>query len=222
MPAPAPKRVRSAAPTKASARLRRHFRLEAQSNGEIIACFDGYSVGLGTFSAAAADRAKELRAGLPLSSISSVSRNIDKEMGLLVRRLARHGLLEYRLPGSQNDEDQVVIEPQLADYWPQAPKLGEADIIVLSRFAYMRRRGSELVLESPRASALFRICDPTIAAAIALLATPQPIKRLRRQKDFPGLELLALLVDCQILFKIDAGGAGLRPEEGDEIGRAHV
>jgi SagB-type dehydrogenase family enzyme len=124
--------------------------------------------------------------------------------------------LEYRLPGSQNDEDRVVIEPQLADYWPQPPKLGEADVIVLSRFAYMRRRGSELVLESPRASALFRICDPTIAAAIALLATPQPIKRLRRQKDFPGLELLALLVDCQILFKIDAAGTGLRPEEGDD------
>ena len=34
--------------------------------------------------------------------------------------------------------------------------------------------------------------------------TPQQIKRLRRQDGFPGLELLALLVDCQILFKIDA------------------
>jgi SagB-type dehydrogenase family enzyme len=124
--------------------------------------------------------------------------------------------LEYRLPGALNDEDQVVIEPQLADYWPQAPQLGDDDVIVLSRFAYMRRRGSELVLESPRASALFRICDPTIAAVIAFLATPQPIKRLRRQKDFPGLELLALLVDCQILFKIDAAGTGLRPEEGDD------
>ncbi len=135
----------------------------------------------------------------------------------MVRRLARHGLLEYRLPGSQNDKDQVVIEPQLGDYWPQAPRLGDADVIVLSRFAYMRRRGSELVLESPRSRALFRICDPSLATTIAILATPQPIKQLRRQKDFPGLELLALLVDCQILFKIDAaGGAGLRPEEGDD------
>ena len=200
-----------------SARLNRHVTLEAQADGKIAACFGGGSVSMGIFSAGTAKRVQELRQGLPLASLASGNRNSDKEIDLLVRRLARHGLLEYRLPGSQNDEDQVVIEPQLADYWPQAPQLGEADVIVLSRFAYMRRRGSELVLESPRASALFRICDPGIAAAIAILATPQSIKQLRRQKDFPGLELLALLVDCQILFKIAAAGsAGLRPEEGDD------
>ena len=216
MPAPAPKRVRSAAPTKASARLRRHFRLEAQSNGEIIACFDGYSVGLGTFSAAAADRAKELRIGLPLSSISSVRRNIDKEIGLLSQRLARHGLLEYRLGRSRNSEDLVVIEPQVADYWPQAPQLGNAEALVLSRFAFMRRRGNDMVVESPRADALFKICDPKIAAAIAMLSTPQQIKALRQQEGFPGVELFALLLDCQILFKVGAGGeSGLRLAEGD-------
>ena len=215
MPAPAPKRVRSAAPAKASARLRRRIRLEAQANGDIIACFDGYSVGLGTFSAAAADRAKELRIGLPLSSISSVRRNIDKEMGLLVRRLARHGLLEYRLGRSRNSEDLVVIEPQVPDYWPQAPQLGNAEALVLSRFAFMRRRGAEMVVESPRAGALFKICDPKIAVTIARLSTPQQIKALRRQEGFPGVELLALLLDCQILFKVGAGESGLRPAEGD-------
>ena len=215
MPAPAPKRVRSVAPAKASARLRRRIRLEAQANGDIIACFDGYSVGLGTFSAAAADRAKELRIGLPLSSISSVRRNIDKEMGLLVRRLARHGLLEYRLGRSRNSEDLVVIEPQVPDYWPQAPQLGNAEALVLSRFAFMRRRGAEMVVESPRAGALFKICDPKIAVTIARLSTPQQIKALRHQEGFPGVELLALLLDCQILFKVGAGESGLRPAEGD-------
>jgi SagB-type dehydrogenase family enzyme len=74
-----------------------------------------------------------------------------------------------------------------------------------------------MVLESPRADALFKICDPKIAAALAVLAHPQPIKKLRRQDGFPGLQLLALLVDCQILFKIDAAGkSGLRPDEGDD------
>jgi SagB-type dehydrogenase family enzyme len=212
--APAPKRVLSAAPTKASARLRRRIRLEAQANGEIIACFDGHSVGLGTFSAAATDRAKELHVGLPLSSISSTRRNIDKEIALLVRRLAGHGLLEYRL--GRNGEDLVVIEPQVADYWPQARQLGNAEALVLSRFAFMRRRGAEMVLESPRASALFKICDPKIAAAIAMLSTPRQIKQLRQQEGFPGVELLALLLDCQILFKVGAAGeSGLRPAEGD-------
>jgi SagB-type dehydrogenase family enzyme len=204
-------------PPTISARLNGHVTLEARADGEIAASFDGYSVGLGKFSAGVADRAQDLRMGLPLASLASGGRNIDREIDLLVRRLARHGLLEYRLRGSQNDEDQVVIEPQLADYWPQTPQLGNADVIVLSRFAYMRRRGSEMVLESPRAGALFRICDPKIATTIAILSTPQHIKQLRRQDGFPGVELLALLVDCQILFKIDAaGGGGLRPDEGDD------
>jgi SagB-type dehydrogenase family enzyme len=97
------------------------------------------------------------------------------------------------------------------------PRLGNADVLVLSRFAYMRRRGNEIVLESPRAGALFKICNPKIAATIAILSTPRQIRWLRRQDGFAGIELLALLVDCQILFKIDADSdSGLRPAEGDD------
>ena len=206
--------MRPDAPTNVSARLRDHVRLDARANGEIVASFDGYSDGFGTFSAGVVNRAQELRIGLPLSSFASNRRSIDKEMGRLVQRLARRGLLEYSLARSRDGEDLVVIEPQVPDYWPQAPQLGNADALVLSRFAYMRRRGDEMVLESPRAGALFRICDPQIATAIAVLSAPQQIKRLRRQEGFPGVELLALLLDCQILFKVDAPG-GLRLGEGD-------
>jgi hypothetical protein len=208
--------VRPAAPPTVSARLRGHVRLEARGNGEIVAGSDGYSVGLGTFSAGTADRAQELRIGLPLSSFASDSRNFDKEIGLLVRRLARRGLLEFALGHSRNREDLVVIEPQVPDYWPQAPELGNADAVVLSRFAYMRRRGDGMVLESSRAGALFKICNPKVVAALAMLSTPQQIKQLRRQDGFPGVELLALLLDCQVLFKVDAAGeSGLRLAEGD-------
>jgi SagB-type dehydrogenase family enzyme len=208
---------RRAAPPTISARLSGHVTLEARANGEIAACFDGYSVGLGTFSAGAAERAQDLRVGLPLASFASGGREIDKEIRLLVRRLARHGLLEYRVARSRNDDDQIIIQPQAPDYWPRTPQLGNADVLVLSRFAYLRRRGNEMVLESPRAGALFKICDPKIATAIAMLSSPQQIKQLRRQDGFPGVELLALLVDCQILFKIDAASqSGLRPAEGDD------
>ena len=207
--------MRPPAPATVSARLRGHVRLDAHANGEIVAGFNGYSVGLGTFGASAVGRAQELRIGLPLRSFAPGNRNIDKEIGLLVQRLAGHGLLEYRLGRSRNGEDLVVIEPQVADYWPQAPELGNADALVLSRFAYMRRRGAEMVLESPRAGALFRISGPKTAAAIAMLSTPQQIKHLRRQDVFPGVELLALLLDCQILFKVGAGESGLRLDEGD-------
>jgi SagB-type dehydrogenase family enzyme len=215
--APGTKRGRQGLPATLSARLGGHVTLEAHSDGNIAACFDGHSVGLGKFSAGAADRAQDLRMGLPLGSFASDGPNIGKEIDRLVRQLAGRGLLEYRLGRSRNGEDQVVIEPQVPDYWPRAPQLGNADVIVLSRFAYMRRRGNEMVLESPRAGALFKICDPKIATAMAMLSAPQPIKRLRRQDGFPGVELLALLVDCQILFKIDpARDSGLRPAEGND------
>jgi len=75
---------------------------------------------------------------------------------------------------------------------------------------------NDVVLESPRAGALFRICDPKIAAALVMLSTPQQLKKFRRQDGFPGGELLALLVDCGILFKVDAAGDGLRATEGDD------
>jgi SagB-type dehydrogenase family enzyme len=183
---------------------------------EIVACFNNHSVALGKFSAGAADRAQELRVGLPLSSFESDGRSIDKEIHLLVRRLAGHGLLEYRLGHSRNGEDLVIIEPLVPDYWPRMPQLRDADALVLSRFAYMRRRGNEMVLESPRASALFRICNPKIATALAILSTPQQIEKLHRQDGFPGVELLALLVDCQILFKTGAASdRGPRLAEGN-------
>ncbi|MGO9947130.1 MAG: hypothetical protein ACLPWG_09805 [Steroidobacteraceae bacterium] len=187
-----------------------------RAGGTIAACFGGHSIGLGTFSAAAADRAQTLRTGLPLASFVSGGRSVDREIDRLVRRLAHHGLLEYRLERARSGEDLAVIEPQLPDYWPRTPQLRNTDILVLSRFAYMRRRANELVLESPRGSALFKICDPRIAAIVAMLSTPQHVKQLRRQAGFAGDELLALLLDCQILFKVAAAGeSGLRPAEGD-------
>ena len=198
-----------------SARLSGHFRLETQPDGTILACFEDHSLALGKFSAAAVERAQDLRTGLPLASFARQSKVVDQEIDLLVRRLARSGLLEYRL--GDPEHDKIVIEPQVPDYWPRTPKLGAGETIVLSRFAYLRRRGDEMVLESPRSGALFRIGDPKVAAALASLASPQKISRLRRQDGFPGTELLALLVDCQILFRIEAGSPhGLRAAEGDD------
>ena len=214
MRAPRKKSGQRAAATL-SARLLSHVTLQAQAGGGIVARFDDVSLGLGRFSAQAAERAKELSAGLPLRAFTSGDRETDKEIHVLVRRLAGRGLIEYHLGRSRN-EDLVVVEPQLPDYWPRVSPIDNADTLVLSRFAYMRRRANEMVLESPRAGALFRICDPKIAAALVALSTPQQVKQLRRQKDFVGHELLGLLVDCQILFRIDAGNDGLRPDEGDD------
>jgi len=213
--APEPKRVRRTVPAHLAARLRGHVTLEAHASGELFAYVDGYPVSMGRFSAGAAERARELRKGLPFASFSESGRKIEKEVALLVRRLAESGFLDYCLSRAGKGEDLVVIEPQVQGYWPCMPQIGAADRLVLSRLAYLRRRGSELVLESPHAGALFKICDPKIASALAMLSMPRQIKELRRQDDFPSPELLALLLDCGILFKADAGSNGLRMEEGD-------
>jgi SagB-type dehydrogenase family enzyme len=214
--APGKSKRRTTAPIL-SARLSGLISLEAQADGTIAARFDGYSVGLGTYSVGAWQRAQDLRTGLPLRSFGPDGSAVDKEIDLLVHRLARSGLLEYRLAGTDDKNDQVIIEPQVPEYWPRTPKLGDADMVVLSRFAYLRRRGNEMVLESPRAGALFRIGDPKVAAALAQLSTAQPIKKFRRQDGFPGIAILALLLDCQMLLKVDrAGGDGLRATEGDD------
>jgi SagB-type dehydrogenase family enzyme len=209
------KRGRGGAPATLSARLVDHVTLAVDPNGKATVAIDGHALGLGTLSSAAAGRVQDLRTGLPLASFASARRGGDKEIDQLVRRLARIGLVEYGLRRPRGGE-QVVIEPQQPDYWPHTPPLRDSDVLVLSRFAYLRRRADELVLESPRAGALFRIRDAKIATLLATLSAPQQIRRLRQQSGFPGVELLALLVDCQILFKTGAAGdKGLRAEEGD-------
>jgi SagB-type dehydrogenase family enzyme len=199
-----------------SARLSAHVTLEAQADGKVFAAFGGYRVDLGTFSPNAAGRAQDLRIGIPLTSLASSRRDIDQELYHLVHRLARRGLLEYPLRRARSKEDDLVVEPQVADYWPGSPPLDNDDVLVLSRFAFLRRRGDAMVLESPRASALLRICNPQIATALARLSVPQQVKRFRQQEGFPGIELLALLLDCQILFKVERSDErSLRTSEGD-------
>ena len=210
------KRGRGTVPATLCARVVDHVVLQADRNGRVAASIEGRALGLGTLSPGAVKRAQDLRKGLRLAAFASGRRTSDQEIDRLVRRLARHGLVEYCLRGSRGGE-QVVIEPQLPDYWPQTQPLRESDALVLSRFAYLRRRADAMVLESPRAGALLRIRDPRVAAALATLSTPQRIGRLRRQAGFPGVELLALLVDCQMLFKTGAAGdEGLRAVEGDD------
>jgi SagB-type dehydrogenase family enzyme len=206
--------ARKAAPVIA-ARLKGRLSLHMQADGSIAAGLGGYSVNLGQFSAAAIERAAGLATGLPLAFLAGKSA-LARQVLVLVQRLARHGLVEYRLFSPHDGRDLAVVEPQVADYWPQRAKLRDSDTIVLSRFAYLRRRDNEMVLESPRAGALFRICDPAIAASLAALSRPRKIGELRRRAAFLSLDLLGLLLHCQVLIKLTAkDGDGLRVNEGD-------
>jgi SagB-type dehydrogenase family enzyme len=213
---PKKKSVGRAAPENLSARLSAHVALDVQPSGEIVAFFNGLSLGLGKVSAATAKRVQALRTGLPLSSLAAAEQNSNKELSLFARRLARLGLLEYAAGRLKGGKDPIIIEPQVPDYWPQTPPLRDTDVLVLSRFAYMRRRANEMILESPRAGALFKISDPKVAATLAKLSSPQQVRQLRREAGFLGLKVLGLFVDSHILFKVGtAGDQGLRSTEGD-------
>ena len=209
------RRQRKTAAAGLHARLNEQVTLEADAAGNVTAGLDGQVLERRNLGARAAKRALALRTGLPVRSLASPRGAIDNEVALLVRRLARRGLLEYGLSRTNGRGDLVAIEPQIEDYWPQTAKLGANDTVALSRFAYLRRRGTDLVLEAPRAPALFRIDDPKTVAAITGLSRPQRIADLRRRRGFVGLELLGLLLDCNIIFKVAAGSEGLRSSEGD-------
>jgi SagB-type dehydrogenase family enzyme len=215
---PRKKRLRRPSPAILAARLNSRVTIERRPGGDVVASFNGMSLPLGQFGAAAGERARELKAGLPLATLAASRKTIDKELALLVRRLAARGLVEFRLsqPGrGRSDHDLVIIEPQAADYWPRPLPVRDNDTLALSRFAYLRRRAEDMVLESPRARALFRICDPVIAAAMAAFATPQQIGEIRNASGFPPIEFLGLLLDCGILFKTRANEGGARNAEGD-------
>lgn len=218
MRTPGTKSKQGAAAPALAARLAGWARVEAQASGAVVSVFQDESAHLGKFGAGALQCLQQLRTGVALASVAPGSPNLDKEIELLVRRLALFGLLEYGFGRPDNAvEDLIVIEPQVAGYWPKTPQLADTDVLALSRFAYLHRRGNEMVLESPRADALFRICDARLASLIASLSVPQQVKQLRRQDGFPGIEFLALLVDCQMAFKANpAGESNPRLEEGDQ------
>ncbi len=164
----------------------------------------------GKFGADVTARAADFETGVAFDG------DADAEISELVRRLALYGLVEYRLARAPGDPDLIVIEPQMRDYAPRMVEIDEDRALTLSRFAYMRRRGADLVLESPRASALFRLCDPSVTAMIAHLSAARNVRELRGSADFPGVELLALLLDGQILFVPGRDAdQGLRAAEGD-------
>jgi len=207
--------ARKAATLTLLARVNDQVTLEVYASGKVGAYVDGYAIELGNISAGSVTRAKGFAEGLAVASFSPARKPADKEIELLGRRLARSGFLEYRLMPPRGSA-LAAIEPQIPGYWPEIAELGNSDTVALSRFAYLRRRGNDLVLESPRAPALFRFTDPKLAAAILTLSMPQKVSALRHEKNFVGLALLGLLVECDLLFKVDPKRDGLRVGEGDE------
>jgi SagB-type dehydrogenase family enzyme len=195
------------------ARLTPGVELKVGADGQLAAFFDDNSVPFDASGAAAARAAAALVEGLPLAPSEPGDAAARNEVEKLVRRLSIHGLVEYRL--ARDGVDIVVVEPQMRDYAPRFAPVDEMRPLALSRFAYLRRRGADMVIESPRAGALFRLCDAEVAALIAGLAAPRTFGELVTAPGWRGVELLSLLIACDILFAPGSSDRGLRAAEGD-------
>ncbi|MEK4035776.1 SagB family peptide dehydrogenase [Methylocystis sp. IM3] len=204
-----------AAPARLFARLNPGVSLKEGAGGVLSALFDGQTLLLGRFSATALRGADALATGLPLSSAREGEAPEEKELRALVERLALHGLVEYRLARAPDGPDLVTIEPQMRDYRPNIEKLHEMRRYILSRFATLRRRGEDMVLESPLSGAAIRLGDGGAIGAVARLSKPTSLAELSADSGFPGEAFLGLLVDCKMAFTPDPG-KGLRASEGDE------
>jgi SagB-type dehydrogenase family enzyme len=196
------------------ARLTPGVKLQAGADGQLAAAFDDRSVPLGTFGAEAAQAAAALVDGLPFALSATGDAAAQTDVEKLVGRLAVFGLVEYRLV--RDGVDIVIVEQQMRDYAPRFAPIDETGALVLSRFAYLRRRGADMVIESPRGGAVFRLCDAEVAALIARLAVPQTLGELVTAPGWRGIELLSLLLACDILFVPGNAERGLRAAEGDD------
>ncbi len=202
-----------------AARLSAHVALEPQADGNILAASTAIRSRLGNFSPAAAERAQRLRDGLPLASFSARRSAVDKEIDLPGPALARaafwntgSGLQKAAVIKSSSNRRCLITGRKL-----QTSRAGER--IVLSRFAYLRRRGDEMVLESPRAGGVVSDCRSACRGRAHLGSPPRStIGNLRRQDGFPGRRVArACCWIAGMLFRIEpTGSEGLRADEGDD------
>ncbi|HET6879347.1 MAG TPA: SagB family peptide dehydrogenase [Pirellulales bacterium] len=85
-------------------------------------------------------------------------------------------------------------EPLATDRKRHSNRPGAA--YVLSRFTYLHRDGSEMVIESPLAHARIILHDPLAAAVVVALAAPATIEELGRYACEMPVDAVAALVDA--------------------------
>jgi SagB-type dehydrogenase family enzyme len=108
-------------------------------------------------------------------------------------RCRRARLLRYAV--LDGGETVLEIEPMTADE-PAPASLPEGARVQLSRFAYCRRAGDALVLESPLAAVRVRLPGPQGAAVIGALARPCPVGAL------PGVGAAAAQTALELLVGV--------------------
>lgn len=125
----------------------------------------------------------------------------------LLNRLEQRGMLSYTL--RQDDQPLATLEPMTTTFHRVALDAA-APGYRLSRFAWLRRVGNAVLVESSLGQARVRLQDERLAAALGALAHPQTVGALAA--TLPGLTpdtltgFLTLLASAQAIFPCDAHG----------------
>lgn len=134
-----------------------------------------------------------------------------------VKELGRRGLVERSLCIGDTRLATLVLfgEPLTNGHAPRRSRRPTARH-VLSRFAYLRRQGVDMVVESPLAHARVILHEPALVAVIAALATPATAAQLGQYAaDIPAAavaRLVELLVENQMMETVDNDGSQQAPD----------
>ena len=119
-----------------------------------------------------------------------------------LQSLARRGLLQISVVVDKNPI--ATLEP-MSDEFLFEPKTGPRDgTYVLSRFAYLRRDGSDFLLESPRSLARLVIHEPSVMAFMESIRLP--MKSENAGTDDLKRSLLSLFIDAAMVTEVTPDG----------------
>ncbi len=191
------------------ARLRPEVSLCSTANG-LSALFDGRSLMLGAPSGRAQKSLLSLARGLAFGAISDKKSPVAAEILAVVRQLARSGLLEYaHIAAGSPTRDVLVIRPQTAEYWPDPPPVARDCRLILSRFAFIRRRQSQIIVESPLSTATFCLAHPSVGQALLSLARPLRVRDLISSCDGAiDRRIIGLLAGANVLCAVEGREPG--------------
>jgi SagB-type dehydrogenase family enzyme len=149
-----------------------------------------------------------LREGPLVHGPSELSAEQSARLDTELSRLAGQRLIELSCRSEEDVLMTGILTTQLAaiDFSP----VGDEHTVRLSRFAYARRWGDNLVVESPRSGARVTITHPALAGLLAALSRPATVGQVsRRVTGVPpdaAADCVRLLVRLGIAGTLDAGG----------------
>ncbi len=115
------------------------------------------------------------------------------------------------------DEQQLLTIQPLSPSYVLLPLTPLKDSLYqLSRFAYMRREGSVIVIESPRSHSRILLEDPRVIVLISALAVPgSPTELINRTQNLPPdaiAQLLGVLASTGMLDAVNPNGTDAKEE----------